>query len=634
VALFCFSGRLLRRRCERFDYVMKKILLFLCLLPPLSETVSAELQMTAVLDPVTRQITVVAEGLESDHYEMRLLPATLNGVEMSEDVNEPGALYLPPPENAAEARRVDDAQNMFFFNDLVLADGWDLVVRFPRAPAGRWKLNGRFSAVGGTLGTKLSIPVRELEHGENLLHFQGRPPMPALHYRRSLPAGKSTNVLTVGHSDWTGEVRLVRASGSADEATVASVSLAGLIPARRVPREWPARWWEDQVGLSEAVLATGRNILQARIQRPDSMFSGGFNLVYDVSRKSHRMPHWIWSWGPSIRLLLELEKLEPARQTGLAPRFHAAALAAGRRSLEFGVTDPQHIAAGVSTVRWEPSHATPNGWAEYISTADSLFLAGWGWMSLYESTYEAVYLERTQTLVAAAERLMRQYPVVPQDWIVERNRWTQHTLDESVFGMVGFTRLYAASHSPEIAAAGRRFLDSHLQHMGRESGLLARAWMRDENKGIWEPDIKGHAWVIEGYLDAYRLSGEDSYLALARTLAAKVISCQADDGAWTYVFKKPERDDPRDDKAIAIWAYLFYDVYRITHDPAHLAAARRALGWCLRHQDRSDDPYLNGAILNSNAMAYVRRRPLTILYTTTFFGLALLEELALTSQDR
>ncbi len=99
--------------------------------------------------------------------------------------------------------------------------------------------------------------------------------------------------------------------------------------------------------------------------------------------------------------------------------------------------------------------------------------------------------------------------------------------------------------------------------------------------------------------------------------------------AENLFFQKPGAADPRDDKGTAIWAYLFYEVYRITRDPAHLAAARRALGWCLRHQQHSDDPHVDGAILNANAMAYIRHRPLTILYSTTFFGLALLEELAL-----
>jgi hypothetical protein len=389
------------------------------------------------------------------------------------------------------------------------------------------------------------------------------------------------------------------------------------------------RWWDDRDALISALLATGRNVLSAQITEPQSFFRGGFNLVYDPQRKAHRIAHWIWSWGPSIALLLELEKLPAAKREGLSARFRAAAMEAGERSIAFDVADPQHPAFGVSTVRWEPSRATPNGWVEYISTADSLFLAGWGWMSLHRVTGDARYLARTQRLVAAAERLMAEYPVVPQDWVVERNRWTPHTLDESVFGMIGFRELHAATKSPAVAKAGQRFLDSHLTHMGREAGLLERAWLRETKRAIWDPDIKGHAWVVEGYLDAHRLSGDTRYLVLARALTRRVIECQHEDGAWTYLFRRPKENEPRDDKGTAIWAYMLYELHRTTRDAEHLAAARRALGWCLRHQYRGADPNLDGGLLHENGMAYIRRRPMTILYSTTFFGLALLQELRL-----
>jgi len=588
-------------------------------------------RLNASIDLATKQVSIAAQELAIGRYELRLETTGLTGIETSKDVNEPGALYLPAPEFAGTNAGIPEAENIFFFNELLDARDWELVVKFPSPVVGSWKLNGRFSKCGGGLNSTLSIPAGELEGGENLLHYQSNqlPAVPVMYYRRSVSAGSSVAcTFAVERSDWNGRVLLVGEPGTGDENVVATSVVSGpeLV---RYEVSVPERWWIDRPALTDAALAVGRNVLSARITRPDSLFFGGFNLVYDAQKKSSRIPHWIWSWGPSIKLLLDLEKMDAARLTGLAPQFHAAAVAAGQRSLAFGVTDPNHFAAGVSTVRWEPSHATPNGWAEYISTADSLFLAGWGWMSLYQNTHERVYLERTQGLVAAAERLMDRYPVVPQDWIVERQRWTPHTLDESVFGMAGFSRLYAETKSAAVASAGQRFLDSHLKHMGGKSGLLQRAWMRDEDKAIWEPDIKGHAWVLEGYLDAYRLSGETKYLDLARSLAALVVSCQSDNGSWTYVFQKPGATDPEDDKATAIWAYLFYDLYRVTHDPQHLAAGRRALGWCLRHQYRGEDPHLDGGIFNSNAMAYIRRRPMTILYSTTFFGLALLEELAL-----
>jgi hypothetical protein len=594
---------------------------------PISTSASPHLVVT--INPVTRRVLITAQGLAGGLDELRLVTPGLAGVETSSEVNEPGELYLPAPEGGWGG--LPPAENVFFFNDLAPTNEWEMVARFASDATGTWKLNGRFSPDGGKLVTRIAIPSDQLEAGENLLHYQASPlpAVPRFYYRRRLPVENDRPCsVTVDRADWSGVVQLVQLADDGTETVVATAEVAGPAPVRReVPIA--AQWWKDRAALDRAVLDVGKNLLHARVMRPDSLFYGGFNLVYDARKKSYRMPHWIWSWGPAIQFLLDLGQTDAAKQAGLASEFHAAALAAGRRSLAFGVTDPRHIAAGISTVRWEPSHATPNGWVEYISTADSLFLSGWGWMSLYAETREPVYLERTRTLVAAAERLMAQYPVVPQDWIVERQRWTPHTLDESVFGMAGFARLFAATKSPEVAAAGQRFLDSHLQHMGGKNGLLQRAWMRDEDKAVWEPDIKGHGWVLEGYLDAYRLTGSDKYLRLARSLADQVLACQGDDGAWTSVFQKPSAKDPRDGKATAIWAYLLYDFYHLTHDERHLAAARAALGWCLRCQYHGDDANLEGGILSVNAMAYIRPRPMTILYTTTFFGLALLEELAL-----
>jgi hypothetical protein len=153
--------------------------------------------------------------------------------------------------------------------------------------------------------------------------------------------------------------------------------------------------------------------------------------------------------------------------------------------------------------------------------------------------------------------------------------------------------------------------------------------VRDEDRGRGELEVKGHAWVFEGYLDAYLLTRDPKYLTLVRTLADRVVACQHPDGHWTMDFRVPRPGDRVDDRAAAIWAYLLYAAHRETRDPSHLAAARRALGWCLRHQYAGEDPALRGAIPNLAQMTYVTRRPITILYTTTFCGLAALEELSL-----
>ena len=601
---------------------------------PAGEALRPELLRTS-FNPETRQLSIsVSQNRGRASHVLRIETPGLREIELGRDVNEPGVIYLPPREGpislTAPPATSSTAENVFFFNDLIAADEWELALRFADPVHGSWKLNGRFSDQGGALAPQISIPVTALESGENLLHLESPTPVPpARFFQRRVPGAAAFYcAVTVARADWSGRVSLVQVGDGGTVEVAAAEIGKGAEPARS-DVEVDVRWSEDRDALARAAVAVGRNLLSAQITRPGSFFHGGFNLVYDTRRKAHRIPHWIWAWGPSIALLLELEKLPAASEAGLSSNFRSAAIAAARKSLEFEVTDPRHPAAGISTVRWEPSRAVPNGWVEYMSTADSLFLAGWGWMPAYEATGDSVFLTRTQKLVAAAERLMNRFPVVPQDWVVERERWTPHTLDESVFGMIGFRELHAATRSAEVAALGRRFLDSHLKHMGRESGLLERAWLRKEDRAIWDPDIKGHAWVVEGYLDAHQLSGDAKYLELARALARQVIECQHEDGSWTYGFKKPQASDPRDDKGTAIWAYMLYTLHRVTGEVAYQESARRALGWCLRHQYRGDDPNLDGGLLHENSMAYVRRRPMTILYSTTFFGLALLEELRL-----
>lgn len=596
-----------------------------------SSAAGAREPLQARFSPDERVLEIaVTDNRGNGARELRLETDGLTKVELGADVGEPGIIYLPLPKGVAtEDESKKGAENVFFFNELSAPENWELVVSFEENARGTWKLNGRFSKWGGEIAPQVVIPAAQLEPGENLLHVRSatlRPP--TMYFRRTIEAGEATVRVALTSPEWGGRVTLWE-RGDAGSWARRGETVVTPRPATRTPLRVSETWWEDRGLVNEAALAVGSNLLAAQVREPGSFFEGGFHLVYDPTRRAHRMAHWVWAWGPAIDLLFALAGGESAQAAGLDGAFRAAAIAAAERSLSYGMNDPQHPAHGVSTVRWEPSRATPNGWAEYISTADSLFLAGWGWMSAYRETGRPEFLERTKLLVSAAERLMDRYPVVPQDWIVERDDWTPHTLDESVFGMIGFRRLFEATGERAVARAGTRFLDSHLEHMGRESGLLMRAWMREEDKEIWDPDIKGHAWVIEGYLDAYRLSGDTRYLTLADQLARRVIECQAEHGGWTYLFKKPQDDDPIDDKGTAIWAYLFYDLHKSTKNPAHLAAARRALGWCLRHQYRGDDPNLDGGIFNENSMAYVRRRPMTILYSTTFFGLALLEELAL-----
>lgn len=595
---------------------------------------SAEEPLRAAYPPHDDTVELRIDAPDGVATELGLVTPGVGRVETAAEVNETGPIYLPPPGPGEPEPAA--AELFIFFHDAPSGDGWELVLTFPGDPTGTWTLNAIEARVDGALAREVRIPTTVLLRGENLFLWRGEDRrLPALSYRRAVRPAETRVAVGVPAGDWQGEFTLRRRDPAGREAAALGAAMVRGREPRRKAVDPGVQPWTDRARLNEAALAVGRHLLHSRVRDAHSRFYDGFHLVYDVPREASRISHWLWAWGPAIHLLFALEEHAVAcGEPEWGARFRRAAIAAARRSLAFGATEPDHPARGVSRVRWEISRATPDGWIEYLSTADSLFLAGWGWMSAYAETGDTAFLGRTRTLVDAAQRLMAEYPVVPQDWITERNRWTPHTLDESVFGMIGFRELHAATGDPGVAQAGRAFLDSHLRHMGRESGLLERAWMREADEAIWDPDIKGHAWVVEGYLDAHRLSGDPRYLALARELAAKVMASQREDGSWSYVFTPPSLDEPADDKGTAIWAYCFYVLHDATRDPAHLAAARAALAWCLRQQYRGEDDRLDGGLLHENGMAYVKRRPMTILYSTTFFGLALLEELKQTGGAR
>lgn len=610
---------------SRFGAPAATILLAAGLLPADGHATAPSLHVARPGDGTRLAITVAPELPAG--AELRLIPDDLARPESAGEIRFAGEIYLP---TNADVPRPDLPGSVYaFLHRLRSTEGWDLAMSFPPHARGRWQLNGAFARRAGAIAPAVVVPSAALLPGENILHVAGWAlPPPLLFYRHRLDRtdGDPVRVALAPHVPG-GRVEL-RAGAALDAPLLASATFAAAPAAVEAPAAEPARL-DQRERLIAAAVATGKNLLRARVPAGDARCADGFYLVYDATHGAWRVPHWIWAWGPAIRLLLDLERALPPDADAPRAEFRAAAIAAGRRSLEFEVTDPEHPAHGLSRVRWELSPDTPEGTIEYASAADSLFLAGWAWIPLHRLTGDERFLAHARDLVAGTQRLMGQYPVVPQDWVTERRRWTPHTLDESAFGLVGFRELYADTGDASVRETGGRFMDSLREHMRRDGCFLQRGWLRDEDRGFWDPDVKGHLWVLEGYVDAWQLTGRNRYRDLALALADRIAAAQGADGSWGHLFVVPDDATPRDERAIAIGAWLFYRLHALTGDARHLATARRALTWCLDHQYLGADPDLYGAIPRDAGMAYLGPRRLTVLYATTFFGLALLEELKL-----
>jgi len=62
-------------------------------------------------------VQVDVTGIGPGNYELRIATDGLRNVETGADINEPREIYLPAP-----AIAVPPAENVFFFNDLLVAD--------------------------------------------------------------------------------------------------------------------------------------------------------------------------------------------------------------------------------------------------------------------------------------------------------------------------------------------------------------------------------------------------------------------------------------------------------------------------------------------------------------------------------
>lgn len=143
---------------------------------------------------------------------------------------------------------------------------------------------------------------------------------------------------------------------------------------------------------------------------------------------------------------------------------------------------------------------------------------------------------------------------------------------------------------------------------------------------------RGQGWAMEGLLAALRLFPDEGHLDRCRRMADNFVDTQLDSGSWAWRFDQPVEEVGISEKGTALWSYLLYRVYKYTGEKRYLDSARKALGWCLENQYDGLDVEARGSILGRTAQSAVGYRQwfdISCVYTSAFFGLAILEELQL-----
>jgi hypothetical protein len=338
----------------------------------------------------------------------------------------------------------------------------------------------------------------------------------------------------------------------------------------------------------------------------------------------------MWTWGIAIKLLLEVDAHRRLLPGAAGEDLLAIARRAGRTTLGFTERDPALPASGLITVRWNTRIDTERGFQQYLSPADTSFLAGWGWIPLYEATGDQEFLEAANLATDAIARLVDRFGIPPMDYIVDDGEWKDFTLDESGFTPEGLAEVYRVIGDERAKDTAVGFMTHMIGTFESPNGIWYRQYNQKTGE-VAEPDYtRGLGWAMEGLLAMDRLIPDSFYLEKAKRIGETVLRYQREDGSWSENMRDQANGLGITEKGTALWSFLLYRIYGRTGDERYLSAARSALRWSIRQQPETSDPHARGGIPGiSNGSGVVFRRwfRLSCLFTCAFAGLAIMEEL-------
>lgn len=519
------------------------------------------------------------------------------------------------------------AQREIFYPvvDVALQPGVEGVVEFSAVPLVT-HINQHFHKPALVPAQRMTIASERLSFWENTIAVE--PAAIALekfHLRLMVPVihGGVHRQFELLAEQWSGRISLHAPDGTQLAAALVTDTARPAAAAPQGDALEPAR-------LRASVVESVAYLLRAQERNPTSPVFGGLNLFYDLDASTHRSNYWIWGWGPSVQLLLDAGRVPSIAASFQPGQLQEVAEQVGQASLRFMVEDPQHPARGVPVSRWNRNLSFATGFEERISVADAQFLAGWAWLPLYRATADERFLQAALTLADATERLAAEHEVIPQDYYHELGKWSEHILDESGFGMEGLAELYAITKDTRHREIGRKYFESVRNKLQRPDGLWHRGWNRVSGVMPAIYVTRGMGWAMEGLLAAHRAMPNDGYLKRAEEMAEHLMRWQHADGSWSFNADKPVAEVGVGEKATALWSLLFYRLHAQTGDPRHLAAAQRALRWCVENQYFGPDLEARGTLVCVSPASGVGYRAwfrVSCTYATSFFGLAALEEL-------
>ncbi len=605
-------------------------------------------------------VSIVCQEPERDYFTFELSRDMLEDIErviieFHSDRNSQISKLSDISENNMERRNpgMVPGKDMWFpVIDLQLSDAIEAIAIIKHFSDGdTYSWNSNFWSNSALIEDTL-VFSNHLEHWENHLFIESETAMVKEFYLRKEievssnieDADPERKVYTLSPG-WSGEVKVFGLRGT-EKTLLKEIDISNEVE----KNELVVNSTLSEEDLMGNLCSTIQYILDCQNVNPLSPTYGGLFLFYDLDATTYRRSDWIWTYGPAIKLLLDAARIPKIVEVFGYERLHESARLIGEASLRFQVLDKSSPAYGLTICRFDPRMIYEEGFSGYASPADAQFLAGYGWIPLYEVTGDSRFLDAAILQSEQIARIMEGDTIVEQDYVFKEEQWKNWTMDESGFGVIGFSEVYKHTQIEKHKEIGRDYLDGLINVLEGPDGVWYRTWHRnrtDHTDDCWpisEPKgtpvlmkngqtTRGNGWVMIGLLAAHGMMPEnDYYLDKAVVLATSVIEQQMDNGAFPFSL---DVDYPKvgiSEKGTSLWSMLLFQLYRYSGNPKHLQAAHKALKWCTKNRYSGADNLAAGGIAGdtwASGIVYRNYYSLICTYTMDWYGLAILEQLRL-----
>lgn len=338
-----------------------------------------------------------------------------------------------------------------------------------------------------------------------------------------------------------------------------------------------------------------------------------FYCIYDKDNLTPRMSYWFWNNAPLVSLFLKLadQKKEFEKLAfSIGDIFLTRQLKEGENK---GALLSRYVYYGNRSMSFESLYG-PN---------DTSFIVKWALFPLYNYTKDKKYLISSLGALDWVAFVIREKGIVPSHYYYERKKWESKTFIDAGFTPEGFVG--STGHLREAT----EFIDLFVKKYKSKKGFYV------SNRKIFS---RGQAWVLEGLIASYKLSGKNRYLQEAEKLADLMMSYQNKNGSWLYflginflkfiILSKSKRLWGECEKTTAILGYFLIDLYKITKKEKYLKSSLNALNWCEENMDLNMQSDSYGGIFSRNVFSGIIDLPFGNIatgYANAFYVLSKIE---------